>query len=176
MLAIRRRTSNRGFQLALSRCGKLGSDAWWNDLPIVMRYSWDVGFGRAFRSVKYWPDNVFSKMILRVPMGSRDVIRPSGGSTRKIIFKMWPSFTRQNCSHEAAIQGISRRKLSSRQTLLPGITAQLYSEGYGRPTTLAAMKYTNLQKQISSQLNLDSTQRPSAGVDFGAFWPHCTLA
>ena len=109
-------------------------------------------------------------------MGSRDRIRPSGGSTCKIIFKNMATFSQDEIAlTKSTSKEYHQGKLRTRQTLLPGITAQLYREGYGRPTTLAAMKYTNLLKQISRQLNLDSTQRASAGVDFGSFWAHCTV-
>ena len=124
---------------SLSRSGKLGSDAWWNDLPnAIILECW------FYMYVKYWPYTV-CLIFTSAPNGKSWYIRPSGGSARKFSFKNMAKFSQDEIALEKPTSKEYRQgKLWTRQTLYPGITAQLYSEGYGRPTTLAAMKYTNL--------------------------------
>ena len=116
------------------------SDAWRNDLPnAIFLGCWLWEKSLSFCEI-LTPYTVFSKIILRMlPTGNRDRIRPSGGSTRKIIFEKVATCSQDIIAlAKPTSKEHSQRKLWTRQTLLPGIIAQLYTEGYRRPTTLAA--------------------------------------
>ena len=109
-------------------------------------------------------------------MGSRDMIRPSGASTRKnfIISKIWQSF------HKTKLLSQSRhpRNVAKENCELGRPFFQASQPSFTVRDTEDCDEVYKFAKKISYQLNLDSTQRASAcaGVDFGSLWAHCTAA